>query len=265
MLDSLIDLIAIGFTGYEAKVYLALLASYPASGYQLSKQAGIPRSMVYEALGRLHTRGAVLKTNEQRSTLYRPVPPDMLISRYEQEQARHVERLRQGLEHLYAAHQEDHLWSVSGRNSVLSYAEQMLGEASQEVLLVLADPPLEALRAAIEAACQRGVEVSSLLTGAGQLDCGNIARHPPVESELQELTTTLLVVSDSQKCLIANTEPDASATITTNRNLVLVARQFVWMEFFAQRLYHRLGPDLLERLDPQDQRIFENFANPIPQ
>jgi hypothetical protein len=53
MTDLLNDLNAIGFTEYEAKVYLALLKEHPSTGYQISKMAGIPRSMVYEALGRL--------------------------------------------------------------------------------------------------------------------------------------------------------------------------------------------------------------------
>ncbi len=40
------------------------------------------------------------------------------------------------------------------------------------------------------------------------------------------------------------------ATITRNANLVLIARQFVWMELFTQRIYAQLGNDLLERLEP---------------
>lgn len=51
------QLTALGLTEYEARVYLALLTDHPATGYQISKLAGIPRSMVYEALGRLEARG----------------------------------------------------------------------------------------------------------------------------------------------------------------------------------------------------------------
>ena len=69
-MDLLADLTKIGFTEYEAKVYLALLREYPATGYQLSKESGVPRSMVYEALKRLHGRGAALETVEDRATLY---------------------------------------------------------------------------------------------------------------------------------------------------------------------------------------------------
>ena len=41
---------------------------------------------------------------------------------------------------------------------------------------------------------------------------------------------------------------------------MLRARQFVWMELFAQRVYTRLGADLLARLDPEDRRVFEEFS-----
>ena len=48
---------------------------------------------------------------------------------------------------------------------------------------------------------------------------------------------------------------EMTATVTRNPNLVLIARQFVWMELFTQRIYARLGQDLLDRLDPTDRQI----------
>ena len=92
IVDLLTDLMRLGFTEYEAKVYLALLRENPATGYQVSKQSGVPRSMVYDALSRLHTRGAVQESIEDRATRYRPIAPDLLIERQEDEQ-RHCCRL----------------------------------------------------------------------------------------------------------------------------------------------------------------------------
>jgi HTH-type transcriptional regulator, sugar sensing transcriptional regulator len=233
------DLMALGFTEYEAKVYLTLLGENPATGYQLGKKAGIPRSMVYEALGRLHARGAVLRTGDQRATLYRPVPPDLLLDRYAQEQERLTQTLRASLNALYASEAEEHIWSISGESSVMAYALQIVQEAQTELLLVLPDRMVEALRGEIAAAGARGVAVSSLLTGAAELACGEVARHPPLESQLQELTTMFLLVADGKQCLMASVEPEMTATLASNRNLVFIARQFVWMELFTQRLYRR--------------------------
>ncbi len=254
-------LVAVGFTEYEARVYIALLHEYPDTGYQISKRAGVPRSMVYEALGRLHARGAVLETQEKRATLYRPLPPDVLLNHHEQRQRQLIDGLRQGLGQVYTERDEDRVWAANGQQAVLAYAVQMIDQVERELFMVLDDIGLAALHDAIVAACERGVEVGTLLTGSGELAHGQVAYHPPLESELHELTGTLMVVADGQETLIAKEGLDVVATITRNHNLVMIARQFVWMELFTQRIYAQLGPDLLVQLSPADRRIFESLAN----
>ncbi len=257
-MDLLADLTRIGFTEYEAKVYLALLGDSPATGYQLSKTSGVPRSMIYEALSRLHARGAVLESIEDRASVYRPLPPELLLERHHEEHLQLMDALRAGLQKLYVAPIQDRVWSLNGRRPMLTYAAQMLHSAQAEVFLVLTDDDLAALREAISATCARGVEISALLIGAGELTCGHVAYHPPLESELHGLTGMLLIVADRAEALIAGEDHDV-ATITRNAHLVQIARQFVWMEFFTQRIYSRLGADLLERLEPQDQQIFQSL------
>jgi Cd2+/Zn2+-exporting ATPase len=259
-MDLLVKLGAIGFTEYEAKTYLALLRDYPATGYQISKQAGVPRSMVYEALGRLHNRGAVLEAHEGRASLYRPLAPGLLLDQHEREHQRLMAQLRAGLTGMYVQRVEDRVWSISRRRSVLSYATQMIHQAEDELYLVLDDADLEILRSEIVSAAEGGVEINALLTGEAGLPCGRVARHAPLESELQELTDTLMVVADGQEVLIARTDAETQATITRNANLVLIARQFIWMELFAQRIHARLGADLLARLDPTDRAIFDSLV-----
>ncbi len=254
------NLTAIGFTEYEAKVYLALLRDNPANGYQVSKRSGVPRSMVYEALSRLYARGAVLTTGAEKAQLYRPLPPDVLLDRYDQEQRHLINDLRDGLRALHQPGEEAHVWSITGRTSVLSYAGQLLRRSKHEVWLVLNDDGLEALRQPLAAAAKRGLSLGTLLTGDGELALGRTARHPRRESQAQELEDTIVVVADNTEALIASTNGEMNATITRNRNLVLIARQFVWMELFAQRVYTRLGPRLLARLDPDDQKILTGYA-----
>jgi Cd2+/Zn2+-exporting ATPase len=188
------------------------------------------------------------------------VPPSVLLDRYEAQQRGLVQGLRESLEDSYNTAEEDHLWSFKGRDTVMVYAGQMIESASGELMLVVADSHLEDLGNKIKTACEKGVEVSTLLTGEGDLECGQVAHHPPLESELQELTAMLVIVADESECLIAETEREMTGTITTNRNLVLIARQFVWMELFAQRIYERLGANLMKRLEPEDRRILEGYA-----
>lgn len=245
----------LGLTEYEARVYVALLCDYPASGYQIGKEAGIPRSMVYEALGRLETRGAVLKSRDEKSTLYRPVPPQTLLDRYAAEAEQRVAQLRDLLEPLYIGHDDGRVWNFSGRRDALSYATELIARAERELMLVLSDADVAALLDALEAANARGVQLGVMLTGAAHFVLGQVVRHPPRETELHRMRETLMVVADEREFLIASGHATAAATVTTNANLVLIARQFIWMELFAQRIFARLGPELLERLEPEDRHV----------
>lgn len=261
-MDLLVDLGELGFTEYEGKVYLALLKESPANGYQLSKRTGVPRSMVYEALGRLHTRGAVLKSGDERTTIYRPLPPGQLLDRYDREHRQLISDLRDNLLSMYDAQDEESLWTISGKEASFAYASQMIARGSKEVYLVLNDNALERLREEIKSAWERGINLGILLTGMGDLKYGQVSYHPPAESELQGLDNMLVVVVDGEECMIADLNRDVVATITTNKNLVLISRQFVWMELFAQRINERINPAMLDLLEESDRKILQSFSTP---
>lgn len=255
------NLQAIGFTEYEAKTYLALLRDYPATGYQISKNSGVPRSMVYEVLGRLHARGAVLETIEDRTTLYRPLDPEILLSEHQQSLQSLINNLKPGLVHLFSDKTDHKVWSISDHNAIFAYSRKLLHQARSEVFLVLNDLHHEILEDSLRELADTGVELNILATGQTPFLYGNLAYHPPLESEIQGLKDTLLILADNDEVLIANTSDEANATITANPNLILIARQFIWMEFFTQRVYSQLGEDLLAKLEPADRDIFTSIIN----
>jgi Cd2+/Zn2+-exporting ATPase len=248
------QLMALGLTEYESKVYLALLGENPATGYQISRAAGIPRSMVYEALGRLEARGAVLKTQEEKAAFYRPVDPNALLDRYEKETRARIKTLRAGLLPLYNRQEEGKLWNFRGRKDALAYAAQLIASAEQELMLVLTDADVAELDELLQEAHERGVQLGVMLTGHASFDLGQVVRHPRRETELHRMEETLIVVADEREFLIASGHATTEATVTTNANMVLIARQFIWMELFAQRIFARLGDHLLELLDPEDRQ-----------
>lgn len=254
-MDLLQQLEALGLTEYEAKVYLALLGAHPATGYQVSKISGVPRSMVYEALGRLELRGAVLKSEEEKATQYRPVSPAILLDRHEREARERAATLRERLVPLYNQEESGRLWNFSGRRETLAYAGELIEGAERELMLVLTDADVAVLRDRIEAAHSRGVALGVILTGDASFELGQVVRHPKRETELHRMVETLMIVADEREFLISSGHTVTSATVTTNANMVLIARQFIWMELFAQRIFARLGDDLLERLTPEDRQV----------
>jgi sugar-specific transcriptional regulator TrmB len=261
MNDLQTKLIQIGFTEYEAKAYLALLKEHPVSGYQVSKNSGVPRSMVYEVLSRLHARGAVLETIEDRATYYRPLAPEVLLAQYEEQLTSLLKDLKPGLTHLYQATQDDRIWSITGESTIITYSQQMLDKAETEVYLVINDTVAETFTPWLDHLASRKVALKILQTGIMRIPVGEVSYHPPLESELQGLTDLLMVIVDNREVLISSAGDEIRATITANPNTILIARQFIWMEFFTQRIYSQIGPDLLERLSPEDRDIFESLAH----
>jgi Cd2+/Zn2+-exporting ATPase len=260
MRDLITELSQIGFTEYDARIYLALLSHHPATGYQISKESGVPRSMAYESLARLAGRGAVLKSSSGKTTAYRPLPPDVLLARLQDEHETRVRKLSDGMSRLFAAQAADALWSIDTRSAILAYATEMIRSAEAELMLVLSDQDIPELEAVLKAANARGVQVRFVLTGTTDPGFGEVVYHPPRESELQELTGSLVIVVDSREALIAGGDDASSATVTTNSKMVLLARQFIWMELFAQRIYARIGADLLEHLEPEDRQVLEGYS-----
>ena len=104
----------LGFTEYEAKAYLALLDESPLSGYKVAQGSGVPRSKIYEVLGGLVRRGAVL-VNHGEPVQYAPLPPKELISRRRREMEDSLTAAEDSLEQ-YAQNQDsrDVIWDING-------------------------------------------------------------------------------------------------------------------------------------------------------
>ncbi|TGU86625.1 TrmB family transcriptional regulator, partial [Mesorhizobium sp. M00.F.Ca.ET.186.01.1.1] len=74
------ELQKLGFSQYECKAYIGLLKHSPVTGYEISKRSGVPRSMIYEVIGKLLEKGAVYTVPSEPVT-YAPLAARELIRR----------------------------------------------------------------------------------------------------------------------------------------------------------------------------------------
>lgn len=244
-MDLIKGLERIGFLESESRVYLLLLEHNPASGYQLGKAAGLPRSMVYDALSRLEARAAVLRTEKENTVLYRPLEPDKLLARHLEDQQATVESLIPGLKERYRSKPDENIWSFRDRAEALLFARDMIAGARQELLMVLTDPDLDSLGEDIQVTAKRipASRLGILLTGQGEFDHGSVARHPIEETLHHKMEETLILVRDNEEVLISRGLENTNATLTRNQNLVFISRHYVWMELFTRRMEARLSPE----------------------
>ena len=153
-------LVALGFTGLEAEVYVALVGESPSTGYRIAQSLGKPVANTYKAIESLAAKGAVL-VDDGTSRLCRAIPPEELLGRLERAFAERRANAAEALARLRTAPaDDDRVYQMRSAEQVLERARQMLA-AAREVVLVDAFPrPLEALAADLEAAAARGVTVA---------------------------------------------------------------------------------------------------------
>ena len=244
--ETLRELERIGLSSYEARTYVALLASPPVNGYDLARLSGIPTSKIYETLQRLVAKGVALASASE-PTLYRAVPPGELIAGVRRDTERSLAVLASALPEISTAPSAGIVWRLNDRQSVLRRLQEVVAGASREVYLSIWPSEAGDLVESIAAARQRGVRLwaasfgSSPLDGEGVYDllsCG-------VSSAARLGKRLTVAVADDRRVLIAEFRDDAepTGTLAEDSSLALVAREYIVHDLVNHALIEELGQD----------------------
>jgi len=179
-------LVKIGFSEYEAKAYVALLKESPITGYQLSKLSGVPRSMIYEVLGKLTARGAAMMLRKGGSTQYAPVPAVEFLDQLHRDHEELIASLKDDLAALDSAPDLEYVWNIEGRENILAKAEEMIGQAEVRIYLALLPATFPDLQLLLEEALGRGVRVVIYTTGDLDLPGGQVVVAPMSKEALSQ-------------------------------------------------------------------------------
>ena len=244
---------SLGFNRNEAKVYLALLRFYPVTGYQLSKQTGIRRSVVYDVLHRLIERGAVY-TNGEEPVKYVPVPYEKFLKTLEVNFLRSVESVKDGLEQLYSAVSLEYIYHIKGGKNVFNESYHLIEQAEHEILLELWLAQYETLKGVLSEAHKRGVKIFTMLFSPTKTEeVGQVFYHDYMPLEVVETRLKgrhTIIVRDNKEALIGNIlQEDTSWAVTTaDQALVMVAREYIIHDIMIDLLIEKFGNEELEQV-----------------
>ncbi len=250
---------AIGFSEYEAKAYLALLRESPVTGYQLSKLSGVPRSMIYEVMGKLITRGAVVTVRRRGSTQYAPLPAAEFFDQQHREHEQLVEALKDDLATLGKAPDLDYVWNIEGSDNIMAKAVEMIEQAAERAYVALLPATFQILEAALLEAIAPGVRVVVFTTSEVDLAGGHVIVVATPEQALgQAVGLGLILVIDGQEVLIGEqlTASDARASWTSSPLLVFVAEHHLRTDLYLPRVLALLGKRALEVIQEEDRELF---------
>jgi sugar-specific transcriptional regulator TrmB len=252
-------LVQIGFSEYEAKAYVALLRESPVTGYQLAKTSGVPRSMIYEVLGKLTARGAAMTLRKEGSTQYAPVPAGEFLAQLQHEQDALIGALEQELAGLDAVSDLDYVWNIEGHENVMAKAREMIDQARERIYLSLLPATYAALQDALQRAIGRGVQVVVYSTGELDLPGGRVIANP-VPGEVHERVEGLwlVLVVDAKEVLVGEllTENRARASWTGSPLFVFIAEHHLRTDLYLPRVLSLLGEQARSLIQEEDRELF---------
>lgn len=247
-LDKVVERLGeLGMSAYEAKAYLALVsAGRPLNGYEVAKNSGVPRSTVYETLGKLVARGAAFEARTATDSLsYLPLPTTSLLDRMSRDFEDSLQALRHELPSIAAPQQAHLLHNLTDYDALMERCADVIRESRRELFVSIWPEERERLGPLLRDAEDRGVDVTVLVFGEDSEPIGHTYRHDhsPPEFVLDYLGYRLFVISgDNRQAVIGGAQDsDGWGVYTDNPAVVLLSIEYVRHDIAMQLLGAQFG------------------------
>jgi sugar-specific transcriptional regulator TrmB len=261
----------LGMSGYEAKAYVALVAAgTPLNGYEVAKRSGVPRSTVYETLGKLVARGAAYEVHAGEASVgYLSLPPSALLDRMRREFDASMATLGKELPQVAAPPQVRIVHNLTDRDALLARAEDVVAAARNDLFLSAWPAEIQPLKASVRRAEDEGVDVSVVSFGEDPEPVGHttVHRFSTPDVVLENLGCRLLVVSaDREQAVIGGVAGGGAwGVFTDDPAVVLVAVEYVRHDIAMHLIAEKFAPDDFESFwanDPALRRLRADHGIP---
>ncbi len=217
---------SIGFTRYEARAYAALVIESPLTGYELSKQSGIPGSKIYECIDRLVRKELIMPVSDNPAR-YVAVPPEELVRRLSSDFDQSLTTLKELLKKKAKTDTVEYIFNINGYDEIIGKAREMAERAEQSLDCSLWDSEASELAGAFSQAVQRGVKVRHLSFGEQDIEGTERYCHKVID-ESDTNGRWITVVADNSEALTGQCSGDnVVAAWTRNPCLVFTSQKYI--------------------------------------
>jgi sugar-specific transcriptional regulator TrmB len=134
----------LGFTSYEAKVYVALIRNETATVSTLHDDSGVPNSAIYGALKKLEKKG-IIEFQNTKPMRYRCIPPNEALLKLKNDYADECDVVFEKLNEIYGESasetSKEHIWNITGARNVTCKIIQMMEGAKKDILILASSTP----------------------------------------------------------------------------------------------------------------------------
>lgn len=251
-----------GFTEYEAKIYLSLLSEHPASAYTISQNSGVPHSRVYDVTRRMIRRGIAVSSGT-KPELFSPLSPEELVDKLRREHKSAADELEKRLAAENFISDFDPVWNLPNRTKALETTAGLIAKAEEKIFIGLWERELKELYPALKAAEARQVRLFILLYGSEKTDLGICYLHETEHMEdYRELGHTLDCSVDSTWCVSGTLGAKAPCQVvwTKNRGLVQSIQSYIAHDFYIAEIYSHFKGDLEQLFGSNMIRLRKQFS-----
>ena len=255
------DLKELGFTEYEAKVYLALLKNHPASAYTVSQDSGVPHSRVYDVTRRLIQKGYAVSAGSNPE-LFTPLSPDDLIDKLRVDAERVTERVGRRLKSLDFGAGFDPVWYLRNREETLERCRTLIDDSRDRIFIGIWEEEFERLEENLRRAHERDVRVFILLYGDRPVDFGTVYHHATEHLKGRVLADRSIDASFDTDAAVSGTlggTRRSQMIWTRNRGLVNAIEGYIMHDFCLAEIRLALGAQIDELFGPNLLKLREKF------
>lgn len=259
-MDNLIEkLKELGFNSYEAKVYIALLKKYPATGYEVSQLSDVPQSRAYDALKSLEVEG-VVHSSTDKPQKYTPISPKELTQRFKRRMNSTIDYLEKKLPNIKDDYNEP-IHNILGYDKNIEKLKEVINNTKKSLYLEIWSADFKALEQELTAAYDRGVEIK--LVGYDNFQptiIGLVYRHEEAkEVEKQVGGRLIYLLSDYVEAVFGRIE--SSVVWTKNVDIAFVLKELITHEMYLLDISQRFPEQLKYFYGPDFVRLKEKISD----
>ena len=232
MSDIIKNLEHFGLSTNAARAYYSLLKSNPATGYEISTHAGIPRSAVYNVLNKLESMGLVSGMGDKPKR-YVPLSPGGLIEHFENSHQDSIEELKHGLEQMELNEEAFDFWHIHGYKNLILKLKEMINSTNEKLFVSAWKREIDALDTELNAAEKRGLEMTVFSFCALDKEYGKSISYDLDENELREIWSPKVIMVADQKMTImgsARDQDNSKAILTQNDAITEIATNHIILD-----------------------------------
>lgn len=248
------ELRRLGFTEYEARVYIQLLRQSPATAYEISKSTGVPRPNTYQALEALAQRAAVLPVSENPVRYVAARPSELFDTIARQTQAL-CNDLATRLSAIAPSDDDQYVWTLRGELAVHDKIHNLISESRDVIWVKAADDVLRRHKGALKAAAERGVETLIVLFGFDAdefrfTDKCRVYIHEGSGVRMGSADNLFTVAVDHAEMLTAAMDGEVVAAHSRNRPIVNLAQSLIRHDYYMAEIFAHFGPQIDAEFGP---------------